>query len=144
MALKQLLLVAKIEQEREEKAAQTFQQATAYVNDNQMKLDGLLQYRLDYFNSVHQRAQNGLEAMSFGHHQNFIKKLDTACSQQQQLTTNSKSAAEQRKMQWLQQQRKRKAVQMLIDKKQAQQRTIEEKQEQAMLDEFALQKLYRS
>ncbi len=143
MALKQLLLVAQIEQEKEDKAAQNFKLATDHVAQNQLKLDSLRQYRLDYFKKVQARAQGGLEALSFTHHQSFINKLDNACAQQQQLTYNAEQAAQQRKELWLAQQRKRKAVEMLIDKKKHQQQLREDKLEQGMMDEFALQRFIR-
>lgn len=54
--------------------------------------------------------------MSFGQHQAFIDKLDSACVQQSRVLAQARAAAEQRKALWLKQQQKRKAVEMLIDK----------------------------
>ena len=141
---KQLQMVAKWESEKEEKAASDFQQAQMFVQQNQEKLDGLLQYRLDYFKKIQDKASNGLEALSFTHHQTFINKLDKACDQQQQIINDAKKAAEQRKQLWLEQQKKRKAVEMLLDKNARIRQAKLDRQEQSMLDEFALQKFIRS
>lgn len=141
---KQLQMVAKWETEKEEKAASDFQKAQAYVLQNQERLDGLMQYRLDYFKKIQEKAANGLEALSFSHHQSFITKLDRACAQQQQIIQDAKKAAEQRKQLWLEQQKKRKAVEMLLDKNARALQAKLNRQEQNMLDEFALQKFLRS
>lgn len=144
MARNQLEMVARWEQEKEDKAAQMFQQAQAFVVQNQQKLDGLLQYRLDYFKKIQARGMEGLEALSFSHHQTFIGKLDKACEQQRALIVNAKQAAQQRKDQWLVQQRKRKAVDLLLEKRRLEQQSKMDKQEQAMMDEVALQKFIRA
>ena len=141
---KQLQMVAKWELEKEEKAASAYQQAQAYVTENQQRLDGLLQYRTDYFHKIQEKAAGGLEALSFTHHKSFITKLDKACEQQQNIINDAKKAAEQRKGQWLEQQKKRKAVEMLLDKKAQVVQARIEREEQNMADEFALQKFIRS
>lgn len=144
MSRSQLALVAKWESEKEEKAALLFQQAQSYVQENEQKLVGLQQYRMDYFKKIQQLGSGGLKAMSLTHHQAFISKLDKACEQQQLLINNARQAANQRKMQWLVQQRKRKAVELLIDK---QQRALQKKldrEEQNLMDEVATQRFVRN
>ena len=141
---KQLQMVAKWELEKEEKAAAAYQQAQAYVTENQQRLEGLIQYRTDYFHKIQEKAAGGLEALSFTHHKSFITKLDKACEQQQNIVSDAKKAAEQRKIQWLEQQKKRKAVEMLLDKKSQAALAKIEREEQAAADEFALQKFIRS
>ena len=111
---------------------------------NQERLDGLVQYRTDYFHKIQEKGKGGLEALSFTHHKSFITKLDKACEQQQLIINDAKKAAEQRKAQWLEQQKKRKAVDMLLDKKALAEQTRINKEEQIMSDEFALQKFIRS
>ncbi|BDX07736.1 flagellar export protein FliJ [Planctobacterium marinum] len=141
---RQLQMVAKWEAEKEEKAALDFQQAQAYVRQNQERLDGLMQYRLDYFKKMQEKGANGFEALAFSHHQSFINKLDKACAQQQQIIQDASKAAEQRKLQWLEQQKKRKAVEMLLDKKNTEKQARLDRHEQNMMDEFALQKFLRA
>lgn len=141
---RQLQMVAKWEAEKEEKAASDFQQAQAYVQQNQARLDGLQQYRLDYFKKMQEKGADGFEALSFSHHQSFITKLDKACAQQMQIIQDAKKAAEQRKRLWLEQQKKRKAVDMLLDKKAAALQARLDREEQNMMDEFALQKFIRT
>lgn len=144
MSRSQLALVAKWESEKEDKAAQLFQQAQSYVLENEQKLVGLQQYRKDYFVKLQKLGGNGLKAVSLTHHQAFINKLDKACEQQQLLINNAKMAANQRKLQWLAQQKKRKAVELLINKQnQAKQKKLD-KEEQNLMDEVALQRFIRN
>lgn len=144
MSRSQLALVAKWESEKEEKAAQLFQQAQSYVQENEQKLVGLQQYRIDYFKKIQTLGGDGLKALSLSHHQAFIGKLDRACEQQQLLINNAKQAANQRKMQWLVQQRKRKAVEHLINKQRVALQKKRDKEEQDLLDEVALQRFVRN
>ena len=141
---RQLQMVAKWELEKEEKAASLYQQAEAYVRENEDRLQGLLQYRRDYFHKIQEKAAGGLQAMSFSHHKSFITKLDKACEQQQLIVNDAKKAAEQRKQQWLEQQKKRKAIEMLLDKKALAAQARIDREEQLMADEFALQKFIRN
>ncbi|WP_088330196.1 flagellar export protein FliJ [Lacimicrobium sp. SS2-24] len=143
MSTKQLEQVAQWERSKEDKLAQDYYLAQKNVQDNQRKLTGLQSYRLDYLRQLQQRANKGLGAMSFGQHQAFIDKLDSACTQQTRVLAQARAAAEQRKGLWLKQQQKRKAVEMLIDKKQQLQLQREARQEQAMLDEIATQRFVR-
>lgn len=84
-----------------------------------------------------------MQAITFNQHQGFIAKLDRACEQQRQVIHNAVLAADQRKETWIMQQRKRKAVDMLLNKKYLEEQAREERMEQALMDEVALQKFIR-
>lgn len=144
MATNQLQLVANWEKEKEDKLAQNYLVANKYLQDNENKLKGLEQYRLDYLRQLQQKGSQGVGALSFGQHQSFIDKLDKACTQQIVAISKAQLVADQRKGQWLKQQQKRKAVEMLIDKKQQQKALAESRAEQQMMDEIALQKFIRN
>lgn len=144
MSNAQLVMLAQWEQEKEDKAAMDYQMAMRFVNQNRTKLQGLENYRLEYFRQIQKKgSEEGLEAKSFNQHQGFISKLDRACEQQRLVIHNSVLAAEQRKTTWLKQQQKRKAVEMLLDKKKQLAMAKEARIEQAMMDEIALQKFIR-
>jgi flagellar FliJ protein len=80
--LKQLHLVADLEIKKEQKLAQNYQFAAKNLQDNQQKLSGLEQYRLDYLKLIQQKGQLGVEAKELHQHQSFVAKLDRACEQQ--------------------------------------------------------------
>ena len=143
-SLKQLALVAEVETSREQKCAQQYQLAQKNVVDNRNKLQGLEEYRLNYLKMLQQKGQLGLEAKNMHQHHSFVGKLDKACEQQTQFLNQASLAAEERKRQWMTQQQKRKAIEHLIQSKKDLAKQKEDKQEQAMFDEVALQKFVRS
>lgn len=145
MARSQMQMVAEWEKEKEEKAAQNFQLAQKYVDDQRARLQGLEQYRMEYFRTIQQRGtEEGFEARSLNQHLGFVTKLDRACEQQRQIIHNAVLAANQRKESWLKQKQKSRAVEMLLDKQRLKAERIAAKQEQAMMDEVALQRFMRN
>ena len=141
---KQLQMVADWERRKEQKMATDYQLAQQNVVDNQNKLTGLEQYRVNYLKEGIRKGQLGLAAKNYGQHQSFVGKIDAACEQQTKQVSNALVVAEQRKTQWLAQQRKRKAVEMLLDKQALKIQQKQDRAQQQMLDELALQKFLRS
>ncbi|MCC2615149.1 flagellar export protein FliJ [Aestuariibacter halophilus] len=139
----QLQKVARWERDKEDACARQFQLAQQQVQNEKLKLQHLEQYKREYLNQHHLRGSAGVEAKHFSQFHSFIAKLDKACEQQLQIQNQAVLVAEQRKQQWLAQQRKRKAVEMLLQKKADAEQLLENKREQAMLDEIALQKFVR-
>lgn len=145
MARSQMQMVSDWEKEKEEKAAQNFQLAQKYVNDQRVRLQGLEQYRTEYFRTIQNRGtQEGFEARSLNQHLGFVTKLDRACEQQRQIIHNAVLAADQRKESWLKQMQKSRAVEILLDKQRLQAERKAAKEEQAMMDEVAIQRFIRS
>nr|WP_297347844.1 flagellar export protein FliJ [uncultured Glaciecola sp.] len=141
--LKQLHMVSDVETKKEQKLAQNFQYAAKHLQDNQQKLSGLEQYRLEYLKLIQQKGQLGVEAKKLHQHQSFVAKLDRACEQQIQFVSQAVLVADQRKRQWLEQQKRRKAIEMLIASKTKEAVAVEARQEQQLFDELAIQKYIR-
>lgn len=142
-SVKQLLLVASLEEKKVQNCAMQYQQANAHLQQNQQKLAGLERYRLDYLHNIRQKAKQGVGAMSMNQHHQFVGKLDKACEQQVNIINNAVLVVDQRKKQWLAQQQKQKAILHLISNKQKAAAIREAKLEQKMFDEFALQSTMR-
>ena len=136
-------MVSDVETKKEQKLAQNFQVAAKHLQDNQQKLSGLEQYRLEYLKLIQQKGQLGVEAKKLHQHQSFVAKLDRACEQQIQFVSQAVLVADQRKRQWLEQQKRRKAIEMLIAKKTKEAFAVEARIEQALFDELAIQKYIR-
>ncbi|MFQ3207649.1 MAG: flagellar FliJ protein [Glaciecola sp.] len=141
--LKQLHMVSDVETKKEQKLAQNFQYAAKHLQDNQQKLSGLEQYRLEYLKLIQQKGQLGVEAKKLHQHQSFVAKLDRACEQQIQFVSQAVLVADQRKRQWLEQQKRRKAIEMLIASKTKEAIAVEARREQQLFDELAIQKYIR-
>ncbi|MFC4656902.1 flagellar export protein FliJ [Rheinheimera marina] len=143
MALAQLQMLVKFQQEKEDKLRALYQGAQANYQNMQQKFDGLAAYRTDYLQQTQQRGQHGMASRQFNQYLNFISKLDKALSQQQQAVQQAKAAAEQRMRQYLEMQKKRKALELLIEKEQLTQQAKAARQEQKLLDEIATQQFFR-
>jgi len=144
MATNQLERVAQWEQDKEDRCAKVFQQAQQYLFEQQQRLDNLERYRLEYLDGIQNHSSLGFGARGYTQKLSFVAQLDNACIQQNQVISQAILVADQRKQAWLAQQRKRKAVEYLIDKKRKEQIRRAEKQEQQLLDEFALHSFLRN
>ena len=143
MSTQQLQRVAQWEQEKEDRCAQDFHQAQQHLHQQQQRLENLEAYRREYLSNIQTQGQSGLGARSYTQYLTFVGQLDTACQQQNTVISQAILVADQRKNAWLAQQRKRKAVEHLIDNKRRASLAKAERQEQALLDEFALQSFLR-
>ena len=144
MAIQQLKMVAKLEQEKEDKLAREFQQAQAHLDQNKQKMAGIENYRTEYLQQVQNRGSAGVAINTYGQLQDFVGKLDDAMKQQSQVISTAFQVVAQRKQMWLEQQRKRKAVEMLIEKHRLAEQAKADRAEQALLDEVATQRFFRS
>lgn len=143
MALKQLRLVAKIEQDKEDQLMQELQRANKFLVDNQEKLANIYDYRKEYMQELTNRGQGGMDGNAFAQFNAFVNKLDSVVEQQLKVIDTAKQVLDQRRQFLSEQQQKRKAVDMLIEKHLAKEKIAEAKKEQKQLDEFATQNFFR-
>lgn len=143
MALAQLQLLAKVQQEQEDKLQAQYQQALQFANQAQEKYQGLANYRTDYIRQCQQRGSLGVQSRQFNQYLNFITKLDQALEQQNQTIRQAREVCEKRRVAWVLMQRKRKALELLIDKELLALRRAADRAEQKMLDEIAGQQFFR-
>ncbi|KOO58170.1 flagellar export protein FliJ [Rheinheimera sp. KL1] len=143
MALAQLQLLVKVQQEKEDKLQAQYRAAQQNYQSMQQKYQGLADYRIEYVQQTQSRGQEGMASRQFNQYLNFIGKLDAALTAQQQYVQQAKASAEQRLQQLLAMQKKRKAMEILIDRELAEIQRKADKQEQKMLDEIATQQFFR-
>lgn len=143
MALKQLRLVAKIEQDKEDQLMQELQTANKFLLDNQDKLANIYDYRKEYMQELTNRGQGGMDGNAFAQFNAFVNKLDSVVEQQLKVIDTAKQVVEQKRQFLAEQQQKRKAVNMLIEKYVEKEKQIEEKKEQKLLDELSTQNFFR-
>lgn len=143
MALAQLQLLVKVQQEKEDKLQAQYRAALQNYQSMQQKYQGLADYRIEYVQQTQSRGQEGMASRQFNQYLNFIGKLDAALTAQQQYVQQAKANADQRLMQLLAMQKKRKAMEILIERELAELQRKADKQEQKMLDEIATQQFFR-
>jgi flagellar FliJ protein len=140
----QLKLLLKIEQDKEAHSANELKSAQSYLVSNQGKLKDVEAYKLEYLSKLQAMGDQGVIGSSYQHYQRFIVQLERGIEQQLEVIKTAQMVVEQRKQQWLAQQKKVRSVQLLLDKRQKEHEFKLAKQEQAIADDFALQKFIRA
>ena len=137
MAKNKLGLLLELETDKEENLRINYVQAQQNFISNQQKLQGLNDFRLEYSQQLHNKAQQGMSCENIKQFNSFINKIEEAINQQATTVRTAKQVEEQRRQLWLTQQAKTKAIEKLIEKKTIEMQVKENKAEQKMLDEFA-------
>jgi len=144
MSVTQLTLVLELEERKEGQALQAFQQSLAHAQQQQLKLEQLEQYRQQYIQGILDDAALGIRSGQYQQSQSFVGQLDKACEQQSRQVTQSKLVQTQRQTIWQQTQQKRKAIAQLIAKKRTLITAQRLRKEQAVHDDFAIQRFLRN
>lgn len=144
MSVGQLTLVQELEERKEGLALKAFQQAQAYCNQQQSKLEQLEQYRQQYIQGVLTDAELGIRSGQYRQSQSFVGQLDKACEKQMKQVQQAKLVQTQRQTIWQQTQQKRKAIEQLIATKRREADTQRLRKEQAVHDDFAIQRFLRN
>jgi flagellar export protein FliJ len=142
--LAQLEMLRELEQKREDKAAQDFSQVQQQVQEQQMRLDGMSKYRLDYLNQLQHRGQSGIASIQVGQYHAFVGKLDEGVEQLHHDIIKLQQVLQQRKDRWLAQRRKRESIDFLIKEKRKREQIAEARKEQNNLDDFSSQRFIRA
>lgn len=141
--MKQLNTLHKFELDREQKAAQALQAAELEFRQNEQRLQGVGDYRLEYMRRLNQRSIEGIDSATYSHFHAFIAKLDNAAQQMEIAVNQARVLVDAKKKQWLEQRKKIQAVELLIEKKSQALAVIANKREQKMFDEIATQQFVR-
>ena len=141
--LSQLKMLLDLEQQREDKTAKDFAEVQQQVQDNQMRLDGMSKYRLDYLNQLQQRGQGGIQSMQVSQYHAFVGKLDEGVEQLHHEVVKLQQVLVQRKERWLAQRRKRESIEHLIKEKEKRAQKVQARKEQKNLDDFSSQRFIR-
>lgn len=140
----QLKMLKELERQREDKAAQDLAQVQQQVQEQQMRLDGMSKYRLDYLNQLQQRGQGGILSIQVGQYHAFVGKLDEGVEQLHHDVIKLQQVLEQRKQRWFAQRRKRESIEFLIKEREKRAEKAQARKEQKNLDDFSSQRFIRA
>ena len=135
---KGLMLLAERLEAAEQQAALALAKAQQDLKLFLQQQDALNQYRQIYHQQWTDRGLQGIKAQQNAQYHAFINKLEQAATQQYEGVLQIREALGQRREEWLAAQQRRKAVALLLDKQADRTRLQAQRQEQKMLDEFAL------
>ena len=131
--------ILKLEQTREEETVRALGTARSVVAEQQEKLQQLIDYRSEYERMVSNEGMQGILAMRLqGYHQ-FLGRLTAAINQQEERVELAKQEEAAAQQQWFQQRGAVKRMDNLIERNVQQERQEDDKREQKVLDEQAMQ-----
>ena len=100
--------------------------------------NALNQYRQIYHQQWTDRGLQGITPQQNSQYHAFINKLEQAATQQYEGVLQVRQALELRREEWLAAQQRRKAVELLLEKQASREQQKAQRQEQKMLDEYAM------
>lgn len=104
----------------------------------EVKLEMLIQYRVEYRGRFMQAARDGIGPDAWRNYSSFIGKLDEAIHLQQNIVDQSKQMTANGQQQWMHERNRMKAFDALSQRQVAQEQRKHSKQEQTISDEHAV------
>ena len=135
---KGLMMLSERLVEAEQQAALALAKAQQDLKIFLEQQDALNQYRQIYHQQWTDRGLQGIGAQQNSQYHAFINKLEQAATQQYEGVLQVRQALEQRREEWLAAQQRRKAVELLLEKQASREQQKAQRQEQKMLDEYAM------
>ncbi|MCL1076635.1 flagellar export protein FliJ [Parashewanella spongiae] len=139
-----LQLVLQLAKDAEEQASLQLRSAKSEHQKARQQLDSLNNYRLEYMQQMSGKVGSNLSASQYHQFHRFVGQIDQAVGQQVEAVKKAEQQQGYRQQYWMEKQQKRKAVEMLLEKKAVKQQVTEAKSEQKLIDEFAIQQLFRN
>ncbi len=139
---KGLTLLASRLEEAEQQAAMALAKAQQDLKLFMDQQNALNQYRQIYHQQWTERGLQGISPQQNSQYHAFINKLENAATQQYQGVLQVREALAKCRTQWLEAQQRRKAVELLLEKKADKVRQKAQRQEQKMLDDYAILRRY--
>lgn len=139
---KGLTLLASRLEEAEQQAAMALAKAQQDLKLFMDQQNALNQYRQIYHQQWTERGLQGISPQQNSQYHAFINKLENAATQQYQGVLQVREALAECRIQWLEAQQRRKAVELLLEKKADKVRQKAQRQEQKMLDDYAILRRY--
>ncbi|MDK3164347.1 flagellar export protein FliJ [Aeromonas caviae] len=139
---KGLTLLASRLEEAEQQAAMALAKAQQDLKLFMDQQNALNQYRQIYHQQWTERGLQGISPQQNSQYHAFINKLENAAAQQYQGVLQVREALAECRTQWLEAQQRRKAVELLLEKKADKVRQKALRQEQKMLDDYAILRRY--
>ncbi|MBB6523470.1 flagellar export protein FliJ [Pseudoteredinibacter isoporae] len=138
---KRLEVVLNLNQQDLDKISEQLAKQQENLQQEQLKLGQLKDYRDDYMNSV--RALKHTNVQQIQSQRGFIQRMQMACDQQQAMVAKVNEHCEAIMQLWQQQSQKLKKLEELIERYQQEEQLMIDKQEQKLIDELSTQKASR-
>lgn len=131
--------IQRITQKREDEAAIELGKAQQKLQEQELRLRELQEYRLEYNRNFQTQGRNGISASRFQEFHLFMTSLDQAIEQQQQAVVVAGQLCVQKNRHWQEARMKSKSLEKVVERYQEQEQYEQGRQEQKVLDEMAQQ-----
>ncbi|HWU34306.1 MAG TPA: flagellar export protein FliJ [Methylovorus sp.] len=140
MAAQSLVLVTLTELAGKEadQAAEKLVALNKLLEDAQVKLTMLTEYRNDYMAKLARDLETGMDAQSYQNFQSFIRKLDQAVGGQQESVELARSRVSAQRIVWQECQKKKLSYEVLAERSEKKAHQQEQKRDQKLMDEHAM------
>lgn len=122
----------------EQRSAGTFSEAQVKLQEQQQRLQQLLDFRREYQQRFAQLGREGACAVTLAEFHRFIAELNQAIEQQQLEVAGAESQLVDSRSDWLQQSQRRQALDSLVDQRRRDELLQREKRAQQRADESTL------
>ena len=102
---------------------------------HEQKLKELVRYRFEYIEQYQSKAKIGIQSSQLQQYQQFISQLDVAIQQQKIVVTQAVTELDQSQESWRDKNSHKQAINKAVSRFKKQEHRLEEKNEQASLDE---------
>ncbi len=129
--------IAQIAVTGETHAARAVSDAQANAQDKQSRLDQLQLFYQEYAQQYEQQGKTGFGIKQLQSYRSFLEDLNKAIEQQKALVQIAQQMVDEKKQHWFEARKKVKVYEKLITNFQQDEQYLEDKQEQAAMDEHA-------
>jgi flagellar FliJ protein len=132
--------IQKLNEQRERKAASALGESLKNRDAARQRLDELRGYLAEYLERYSLATRSGMSSGQMREYQVFIGKLEQAISQQEQVLAQSEQQCNASKQQWRGRYSKAKAMDNAVDRLKQAERKLDDRAEQAEVDDRAPRK----
>ena len=136
-------IVAKLAKQREDQAAQALGQVRAQLENEENRLEELIQYRQEYLGYLDKQGAEGISMQQWRRTQGFIDQLADLAHRQQQAILSWRQREQQVLDKWRELYQRRKNIGQFIDKISTEEAIAADKKEQKQIDELISQRFHQ-
>lgn len=134
---KRMQSVNKVAHKKEQDAARMLGQSRKNLQQQNMRLTELMQYREDYTRKFTTSGNDGMDTRKLNEYRSFLHRLNQAILQQRDVITRAERECQLRERAWLGTRTRSQALNKVVARYQLEERIASDRKDQKVLDEHA-------
>lgn len=140
---KRMQTVNKVAHKKEQDAARMLGQSRKNLQQQNMRLTELMQYREDYTRKFTSSGNDGMDTRKLNEYRSFLHRLNQAILQQRDVIARAERECQLRERAWLGTRTRSQALTKVIARYQLEERVASDRKDQKVLDEHASRQDHR-